>query len=183
MSPTYFHCASHELNLALSKSSIVPDIHNMVCLLQTLTKFFVDSPKLEQELYRCIKSNIKEKHLTQWKKIKSLYETRWVERHTAFEDLHLLYKHVLDCLSNMKNNNRMWDPKTLIEASGILDDRCEVFRFFSYVQIPFRFYKTTLSSATRVWHGYCKWLRECHYLDEWVDGNAIQRREQVWENF
>ena len=47
---TYFHCASHELNLALSKSSIVPDIHNMVCLLQTLTKFMVDSPKLEQEL-------------------------------------------------------------------------------------------------------------------------------------
>ena len=29
---TYFHCASHELNLAFSKSSKVPDIYKMVCL-------------------------------------------------------------------------------------------------------------------------------------------------------
>ena len=42
---TYFRCASHELSLAPSKSSKVPDIYNMVCLLQTLGKFFVDSPK------------------------------------------------------------------------------------------------------------------------------------------
>ena len=58
---TYFHCASHELNLALSKSLKVPDIYNMICLLQALGKFFVDSPKREQELKRCIKSNVEEK--------------------------------------------------------------------------------------------------------------------------
>ena len=52
---TYFHCASHELNIVLSKSSKVPDIYNMVCLLQALGKFFVNSPKHKQELERCIK--------------------------------------------------------------------------------------------------------------------------------
>ena len=42
---TYFHCASEELNLPLSQSSKVPDIYNMVCLLQTIGEFFVDCPK------------------------------------------------------------------------------------------------------------------------------------------
>ena len=58
---TYFHCASHELNLAHLKSSKVPDIYNMVFLLQALGKFFVNSPKREEELERCIKSNVEEK--------------------------------------------------------------------------------------------------------------------------
>ena len=95
----YFHCASHGLNLALSKSSKVPDIYNMICLLQELGKFFMSSPKREQELKRCIKSKVEEKQFNIMKKtIKPLCETRRVERYTAFEDLHLLYKHVLDCL-------------------------------------------------------------------------------------
>ena len=65
---TYFHCASNELNLALSKSSKVPDIYNMICLLQALEKFFVNSPKREQELERCIKSNVEEKQFNIIKK-------------------------------------------------------------------------------------------------------------------
>ena len=55
---TYFHRASRELNLAGLKSSKVPDIYNIVCLLQALGKFFVNSPKREQELERCIRSNV-----------------------------------------------------------------------------------------------------------------------------
>ena len=103
---TYFHCAFHELNLALSKSSKVPDIYKMVCLLHTLGKFFMNSPKREQELKRCIKSNVEEKQFNiMKKKFKPLCETRMAERHTCFEHLHILYKHVLDCLSDMKNNN------------------------------------------------------------------------------
>ena len=31
-----YHCASHELNLALTKASKVPEVFNMVCLLQSL---------------------------------------------------------------------------------------------------------------------------------------------------
>ena len=106
----------------------------MICLLKALGKFFVNSPKREQELERCIKSNVEEKQFNiMKKKIKPLCETRWVERHTAFEDLHLLFKHVLDCLSNMKNNNNhMWDPKTVIEASGILNQMTDAKFFISF---------------------------------------------------
>ena len=47
----------------------------------------------------------------------------------------------------------------------------------------FRFYKTTFNSTRRVWHGCSKWLHECHHLDEWVEGNPMQQREQVCKNF
>ena len=33
---TYFHCVSHELNLAFLKPSKALDIYNMVCLLQAV---------------------------------------------------------------------------------------------------------------------------------------------------
>ena len=65
---TYFHRAPHELNLAGLKLSKVPDIYNIVCLLQALGKFFVNSPKREQELQRCIRSNVEEKQFNTVKK-------------------------------------------------------------------------------------------------------------------
>ena len=51
---TYFHCASHQLNLALSKASKVPEIHKVVCLMQTVGVFFKFSPKRLRALKRCI---------------------------------------------------------------------------------------------------------------------------------
>ena len=65
---TYFHCASHKLNLVLSKSSKVPDIYNINCLLHALWKFFMRFPKREQELERYIKSNAEEKQFNTMKK-------------------------------------------------------------------------------------------------------------------
>ncbi len=43
----YFHCASHELNLALCHACTVPEIHSMVCTLQSLGYFFRFSPTAE----------------------------------------------------------------------------------------------------------------------------------------
>ena len=96
-------------------------------------------PKREQELERYIKSNVEEKQFNIMKeKIKPLCETRWIERHTAFEDLHVLYKYVLDCLGNMKNNNnRMWNPKTVIEGSGILNQMTDAKFFISFHTFKF----------------------------------------------
>ena len=94
----------------------------------------MNSPEREHELERCIKSNVEEKQFnTMKKKIKPLYEAIWVERHIAFEDLRLLYRNVLDCLSNMKNNNNpMWDPKTVTQASGILNQMTNAKFFVSF---------------------------------------------------
>jgi hypothetical protein len=41
----YFHCANHELNLALSHASKIPEIRNMICVLQSVGLFFKYSPK------------------------------------------------------------------------------------------------------------------------------------------
>ena len=41
----YYHCVSHELNLALTQASRVPEVLNMVCLLQSLGRCFASSPK------------------------------------------------------------------------------------------------------------------------------------------
>ena len=56
------------------------------------------------------------------KKIKPICETRWVERHTAFEDFNDLYEALLLCLSTVAENtgNRKWDAKSKTEAQGLL---------------------------------------------------------------
>ena len=55
------------------------------------------------------------------KKIKPLCEARWVERHTAFEDLDVLYLCIILCLEVIsKNEDRNWNPKSVLESSGLL---------------------------------------------------------------
>ena len=46
----YYHCASHNLNLALCKASQVPEIQNMMGSLQAVGHFFEYSPKQQQQL-------------------------------------------------------------------------------------------------------------------------------------
>ena len=52
----YFHCASHELNLALSHASKVVEIYHKVCTLKSVGIFFKYSPKQQRELEQCIVS-------------------------------------------------------------------------------------------------------------------------------
>ena len=119
---TYFHCASHELNLALSKASKVPDVYNMVCLLQSLGVYFTKSAKRQGQFEMDVKGKVEEKEFnTMKKKIKPLCETRWVERHTAFEDLEGLYQFIVPFLDKVSTNeDRNWDPKSVNEGSGLL---------------------------------------------------------------
>lgn len=34
-------------------------------------------------------------------KVKTLCETRWVEKHTVFEDVHMTYSLIIQCLDNV----------------------------------------------------------------------------------
>ena len=123
MKATYFHCASHELNLALSKASKVPEIYNMVCVMQTVGIFFKYSPKRQRALEHSIEDECKKNNKnpnTAKTKVKPLCETRWVERHTAFSDLEAVYKPLLNCLDCIAvNEDNKWDPKTVTEATGL----------------------------------------------------------------
>lgn len=123
MKATYFHCASHQLNLALSKASKIPEIYNVVCLMQTVGFFFKFSPKRQRALERSVEHVCKKNHEnpnTTKTKLKPLCETRWVERHTAFSDLEALYEPLLDCLAFIEANEKnVWDPKTVTEGTGL----------------------------------------------------------------
>ena len=73
-----------------------------------------------------LKGNVQEKvdqvtFIKMKKKIKSLCETRFVERHTAFQDLDVLYLYNILCLEIIsKNEDRNWDPKSVVKSSGLL---------------------------------------------------------------
>ena len=116
-----FYCASYELNLCLSKPSKVPQVFNMVSPIQAFDIFFKYSPKCQRKREEAIAEANKEGCLK--KKIKPLCETRWVDKHTAFDDLNQLYKPLLNCLDSIQSNgdpDNRFDAKSTIEAAGLL---------------------------------------------------------------
>ena len=116
----YFHCASHELNLVLSKACSVPDIRNMVGTMQSLGVFFMYSPTRQRQLEACVAECIERGMKMSKTKIKPLCETRWVERHTALEDLNELFPAILDTLEIIKDNEtKKWGTKAVTEANGL----------------------------------------------------------------
>ncbi|XP_068680734.1 52 kDa repressor of the inhibitor of the protein kinase-like [Montipora foliosa] len=55
------------------------------------------------------------------KKIKPLCETRWVKRHSAFQDFEALYEPLMLCLETIAlgNSRKKWDAKSKTEAQGL----------------------------------------------------------------
>ena len=125
---TYYHCASLELNLALSKTAKVPEIKCMLSTLTSLSIFFKYSPKLQWQLEESIiqfsqvlkEQGKKEIHKT---KLKTMCQTRWVEKHTLMEDLNVLYPALVQCLEFIVNNNQHTrDGNAIVEANGLLSN-------------------------------------------------------------
>ena len=116
---TYSHCTSHELNLSLSRTSKVLQVVNLVSTMQLLSVFFKYSPKRHRKLENFISQVASNQNIKI--KVKPLCETRWVERHTVFEDLRELYGYVLLCLESITLNNdaeNRFDPRSVTGASG-----------------------------------------------------------------
>ncbi|XP_066274145.1 52 kDa repressor of the inhibitor of the protein kinase-like [Branchiostoma lanceolatum] len=120
----YFHCASHDLNLALCKACKVKEIQCMMATLKAVGLFFKYSPKRQRELESAI-VDVNEGRaaadltpLTK-KKIKPMCETRWVEKHTCLEDFFQLYDALVECLQAITLEDG-WDAKARTEAGGLL---------------------------------------------------------------
>ena len=99
----YFHCASHQLNLALTKACAVKFVQCMLSDLQALQVFFKYSPKRQRCLETCTavlnldrKQNGKSEICSL--KLKLLSVTRWVGRHTAISDFIKIYEAIIYCL-------------------------------------------------------------------------------------
>ena len=120
----YFHCASHDLNLALCKACKVPAIHCIMETLKTVGIFFKYSPKRQRELERAIErvnenrrnSGLKPLNKT---KIKPMCETRWVEKHNCLGDFLELHEPLTECLEAITTESG-WDAKARVEAGGLL---------------------------------------------------------------
>ena len=123
----YYHCASDESNLALTKASRVSEVFNMVFLLQSLVRFFTSSPKRQRLFEKVIQEKVDQSTFNKMKKKSKLFcETRWVERHTEFEDLDVLYLYIILCLEIIsENEDRNWNLKSVLESSGLLGQLME----------------------------------------------------------
>ena len=128
----YFHCASHDLNLALSKACNISDMQCMLNVIKTVGIFFKYSPKKQVLLKECVESfkrgalenGIKAIYL---RKVKLLCDTRWVERHASIFDFCTLFRVIIYCLEIITQNDdesRKWDRKSITEAHGLLHNMC-----------------------------------------------------------
>ena len=116
-----FTVLTMSLTCVYQKLPKVPQVFNMVSTMQVLGIFFKYSPKRQRKLEEAIAEADKEGCLK--KKIKPLCKTRWVEKHTAFDDLNQLYNQLLHCLESIQSNsdpNNQFDPKSTTEAAGLL---------------------------------------------------------------
>ena len=96
----YYHCASHQLNLALNKACSLQSVQCMLSQLQSIKIYFKYSPKRQRCLKTCTAL------INYWRqqdgkpaipklKLKLLSKTRWFERHTAITDFVVIYESVI----------------------------------------------------------------------------------------
>ncbi|GBO42185.1 repressor of the inhibitor of the protein kinase, partial [Araneus ventricosus] len=112
----YTHCSSHSLNLYLSDASNIPSIRNCMGVIKEVCRFFHMSTKRTEIIKSTISDCCPEQKK---KKLISLRETRWVERH----DLVFLFKDILEpiLLSLLKIEEESIDsaPKAYALSSSI----------------------------------------------------------------
>ena len=54
-------------------------------------------------------------------KLKTMCQTRWVERHTSMQDFDCMYSALYVCLHDIaRNTDMVWDGSTISEAQGLL---------------------------------------------------------------
>ena len=108
-------CASHSLNLSLSKSSGVQIIRNSMGTIQQVASFFRCSAKRHYVL----SSVLRDQPNSSKQSILSLCETRWVERHNSvlqFRDSLEIIVHALEIITSWDDRDTSSKAKTLLSA-------------------------------------------------------------------
>ena len=99
----------------------------MLSALTSLGLFFKYSPKRQRLLEKSIDTYNDSQASTggtspiKKTKLKTMCQTRWVEKHTSMQDFDCMYPAICECLDEIaKNINMVWDGKTITEAQGLL---------------------------------------------------------------
>ena len=146
----YCHCASHDLNLALSKACALPEVHTMLCVIKSVGIYFKYSPKRTRQLESSVvdqkgENDINNEQGRKVERMKLLSDTSWVERHTCLNDMDILYTSIEETLEiiSSKTLKSEWDSKSVTEANGLLSQltswpfivtfRCAVY-FFGFTK-------------------------------------------------
>ena len=122
----YTHCASHRLNLCIVKCCSISEVNNVMQVAVEIAHFFSNSPKRQATLEILIQDICREKRA---KKLKEMYQTRWVERHKALELFSDLFIPIVSCLEAISQSTSLeWNR----------DSRSDVQSFFlALSQFPF----------------------------------------------
>ena len=108
---TYVHCNGHCLNLVISKSCTLPQVHNVISRLQECCCFFLNSPKRSGLLDLIVNHNVV--YAAKRKPLLDLCKTRWAEWHFACQ-------HFYQAFCQVRNKYADWDPASCSNAQQIL---------------------------------------------------------------
>ena len=115
----YTHCAAHRLNLCIVQCCSNRDITNMMSCVDSIARFFNNSPKRQHCLEKWITDvtpATEKRH-----KLKELCRTRWVERHEAYEVFIDLFMPIVSCLEEIvQSPPTEWNRDTRIDAQSHL---------------------------------------------------------------
>ena len=111
-------CSSHKLNLVVVSGLKLLPVDNMMCTMDSIVRFFDNSPKREETLIRHIE-NLTSRGARDKIKLKELCKTRWVERHDALQVFAELYTPVFRTLEEISTNPANFNPKTVADASAL----------------------------------------------------------------
>ncbi|XP_022164655.1 52 kDa repressor of the inhibitor of the protein kinase-like [Myzus persicae] len=135
----YTHCASHCLNLSISKACSVVLIRNVVGNIQEVITFFRASPKrmllLKTTLMKVLPNS-------KSFRLKSVCETRWIERQDAILQFLELYDVIINCLDELVNSNEEI-TLTSSKANNLLNSMLK-FEFLITLQVLAELFSITL---------------------------------------
>ena len=150
---TYYHCASHQLILCLSKAATGPELHSIVCKLVSWTIFqilcysrraleiavnSINEIRQSANRDRIVKTKLKEcvfsisNHCDIFISatcvilLQSQCNTRWVDRHTTLHELDEIYETLLLCLQLLLCLLLFFKPTiTCLASQSLLVSNCK----------------------------------------------------------
>lgn len=170
----YTHCASHCLNLSISKACSVVLIRNVVGNIQEVITFFRASPKrmllLKTTLMKVL-PNFKSFRL------KSVCETRWIERRDAILQFLELHDIVINCLDELVNSNEE-TTLTTRKANNLLNSMLK-FEFLITFQVLAELFSITLPLSKQLQNQNLEYFQSLKMVRTVVDEFENKRKNDI----
>ena len=167
---TYIHCSGHCLNLVISRSCALPEVHNVVEKMKHCCRFFQLSPKRNGLLQLVVKNRLTD-HVSQRKAIIDLCKTRWAEHHIAYQHFYQSFTYIVEALKLITSGQHIedhgdlygdWDTNSHSDAQQILNS----ITTFDFIVVFLTIYQylSHLSGITIQLQGTCLDIIEAHSM-------------------